>query len=87
MAQILAFPGKTQTGETLSIEARNAARHQSASQLESATADFDRMMAHHSELQRQMAEFNRLCEQALAERPMAELLYHPTACSGGVARA
>lgn len=79
MAQILAFPGKTQTG--------NAASHHSGSQIESATADFDRMMAHHSELQRQMAEFNRLCEQALAERPMAELLYHPTACGGEVCRA
>ncbi|KAA0683283.1 hypothetical protein [Roseomonas genomospecies 6] len=79
MAQILAFPGKTQTG--------NAAHHHASSQIESATADFDRMMAHHSELQRQMAEFNRLCEQALAERPMAELLYHPTACGGEVCRA
>ncbi|MFC5354160.1 hypothetical protein [Azospirillum himalayense] len=92
MAQILAFPGKTQTGNTLSadalsIEGHNAARTPANSQIDSATADFDRMMAHHSDLQRKMAEFNRLCEQALAERPMAELLYHPTACSGSVGRA
>ncbi|AWJ85055.1 hypothetical protein TSH58p_16920 [Azospirillum sp. TSH58] len=97
MAQILAFPGKTQTGKTLSadalsadalsIEANTANRTPANSQIDSATADFDRMMAHHSDLQRKMAEFNRLCEQALAERPMAELLYHPTACSGSVGRA
>ncbi|MBK3777458.1 hypothetical protein [Azospirillum aestuarii] len=97
MAQILAFPGKTQTGKTLSADALSAdalsieahiATHAPAnSQIDSATADFDRMMAHHSDLQRKMDEFNRLCEQALAERPMAELLYHPTACSGSVGRA
>ncbi|CAO3374321.1 hypothetical protein [Azospirillum argentinense] len=92
MAQILAFPGKTQTGNTLSadalsIEGHNASRTPANSQIDSATADFDRMMAHHSDLQRKMAEFNRLCEQALAERPMADLLYHPTAGSGGVGRA
>lgn len=84
MAQILAFPGKTQAGNAAS---HHSGSHHSACQIESATADFDRMMAHHSELQRQMAEFNRLCEQALAERPMAELLYHPTACGGEVCRA
>ncbi|TWA68140.1 hypothetical protein FBZ82_106265 [Azospirillum brasilense] len=92
MAQILAFPGKTQTGNTLSadalsIEGHNAAHAPANSQIDSATADFDRMMAHHSDLQRKMAEFNRLCEQALAERPMADLLYHPTAGSGSVGRA
>ena len=92
MAQILAFPGKTQTGKSLSadvlsIETRSTSRQLSSSQIDSATADFDRMMAHHSELQRKMAEFNRLCEQALAERPMADLLYHPTACGGEVCRA
>ena len=92
MAQILAFPGATRTGtspsfESLAADACGASRKPSSSQIESATADFDRMMAHHSELQRQMAEFNRLCEQALAERPMADLLYHPTAHGGGVGRA
>ena len=92
MAQILAFPGKTQTGNTLStdvlsIEGHTANFTPANSQIDSATADFDRMMAHHSDLQRKMAEFNRLCEQALAERPMAELLYHPTACNGSVGRA
>ncbi|CAO3444166.1 hypothetical protein [Azospirillum argentinense] len=102
MAQILAFPGKTQTGNTLSADALSIKGHNAArtttnsqpansqpanSQIDSATADFDRMMAHHSDLQRKMAEFNRLCEQALAERPMADLLYHPTAGSGGVGRA
>ncbi|ALJ35483.1 hypothetical protein D9623_09785 [Azospirillum brasilense] len=92
MAQILAFPGKTQTGnslsaDVLSIEGHAANRTPANSQIDSATADFDRMMAHHSDLQRKMAEFNRLCEQALAKRPMAELLYHPTAGSGNVGRA
>ncbi|AWJ89637.1 hypothetical protein Sp245p_07485 [Azospirillum baldaniorum] len=92
MAQILAFPGKTQTGNTLSADVLSIEGHTTSftpanSQIDSATADFDRMMAHHSDLQRKMAEFNRLCEQALAERPMAELLYHPTACSGSVGRA
>ena len=74
MAQILAFPGKTQTVEASRDE---AARSVARRQLESATADFDRMMAHHSELQRQMAEFNSLCEQAMVERPTADVVYYP----------
>ncbi len=92
MAQILAFPGKTQIGKplsskVLSAETGSASSQPSSSQIDSAAADFDRMMAHHSELQARMAEFNRLCEQALAERPMTDLLYHPTACGGEVCRA
>lgn len=97
MAQILAFPGRTQIGKPLSAEVLSskvpsaetgsASSQPSSSQIVSAAADFERMMAHHSELQARMAEFNRLCEQALAERPMADLLYHPTACGGEVCRA
>lgn len=89
MAQILSFPGKT-----LPVEAsrEEAARSVARRNLESATADFDRMMAHHADLQRRAAEFNRLCAEAFrdldaagrqtterqtAERPDAEVLYHP----------
>jgi len=76
MAQILSFPHKT-----LSVDAsrEEAARSVARRQMEAATAEFDRMMAHHSELQQRMAEFNRLCEAAMTERPSAEVLYYPVA--------
>ncbi|WP_448203167.1 hypothetical protein [Azospirillum sp. sgz302134] len=74
MAQILSFPGKTQSVEASREEAARAVARR---QLESASADFDRMMSHHAELQRQMAEFNSLCEQAMTERPSAEVICYP----------
>ncbi len=89
MAQILSFPGKT-----LPVDASRdqAARNVARRQIESATTDFDRMMAHHADLQRRADEFNRLCAEAFrdleaAERrslddsgddqDSAEVLYHP----------
>lgn len=74
MAQILSFPQKT-----LSVDAGrdDAARSVARRQMEAATAEFDRMLAHHSDLQRQAAEFARLCEEATGERPSAEVLYYP----------
>lgn len=76
MAQILSFPQKTPSVEASRDEAARAVARR---QMEAATAEFDRMLAHHSDIQRQMAEFNRLCEEATAERPSAEVLYYPVA--------
>ncbi|MCW2237284.1 hypothetical protein [Azospirillum canadense] len=85
MAQILSFPGKTLPVDSSRDQ---AARSVARRQIESATADFDRMMAHHHDLQRRVDEFNRLCAEAFrdleaAERrddddqDSAEVLYHP----------
>lgn len=85
MAQILSFPGNS-----LPVEASRdlAARSVARRQIDQATADFDRMMAHHADLQRRADEFSRLCAEAFrdleaAERrsedgqASAEVLYHP----------
>ncbi len=79
MAQIISFPLKTPTPETRPAETRPAEAATSAAQrrMETAAAEFDRMMAHHAELQRQTAAFSRLCEQAAAEPASAEVLYYP----------
>ncbi|MBP2293458.1 hypothetical protein [Azospirillum rugosum] len=69
MAQILSFPGKT-----LPVDASRdqAARSVARRQIESATADFDRMMAHHADLERRVDEFNRLCAEAFRDLEAAE---------------
>lgn len=83
MAQILSFPGKTLPTD---IDREEAARTVARRRIDSATADFDRMMAHHADLQRRSEEFNRRCAEAFgaleaaeetAEEMSADVFLHP----------
>lgn len=82
MAQILSFP-KTSAAQARRLETIRDTAHQSAPATAEAAeclAEFERMMAFHTVTRQLADDFNRLCEQAMATRPTAELVYFPAAC-------
>lgn len=81
MAKILSFP-ETSAAQTRLETIRHAPHRSAPATAEAAEclAEFERMLAFHTVTQQLADDFNRLCEQATANRPAAELVYFPTAC-------
>jgi hypothetical protein len=77
MAQILSFAASRQPRGQDTVH-QAAQRSMGAASPESeGIAEFERMMAHHVEMQRRIAEFNELCRQVMAEQPQGEVINFP----------
>jgi hypothetical protein len=70
MAQIVSFPQAAVPQNRRLAMIGQAARHSvsGTSFKAEAVAQFERMVAHHADMQRRLEDFNQRCEQALAAR-------------------